>query len=221
MKTILKIVLPALFILTFTLKSEAQIIRGGIITGLNATQVDGDEVFGYHKFGWNVGATAIVPIAKKSWFVTLETIYNQKGAYQHPIYSDSAKSGAYKLNLNYVEVPVLLLFEDKGKLTFGAGASWGRLIKVEEFENNHKTPTNLDGPYSRDDIDVLLDMRFNIYQRLKFNFRYSYSMVKIRTRTFDNGVSTWDRKQYNNMLSFRLLYIFNEKVKPYESKKKK
>lgn len=221
MKTCFKILLPFLFVLFVIFSSEAQIIRGGLIAGLNATQVDGDEVFGYKKYGWNLGATAIVPIAKKQWFVSLETIYSQKGSYQHAIYSDSAKSGSYKLNMNYVEVPVLLLFEDKGRMTFGAGASWGRLIKVDEWENGGKTATNLKGPYNRDDFDVLLDVRFNLYKRLKFNFRYAYSMAKIRTRTYNNGIETWDRKQYNNLLSFRILYIFNEKVKAYENKKTK
>lgn len=220
MKTCLKILLPVLLVLVLTFRGEAQIIRGGLIAGLNATQVDGDEVFGYKKYGWNLGATAIVPVTKKQWFVSLETIYNQKGSYQRTLYSDSSKSGAYKLNLNYVEVPVLLLFEDKGNMTFGMGASWGRLIKVDEWENGHKTLTNLNGPYNRDDFDVLLDVRFNLYKRIKFNFRYAYSMAKIRNRTYDNGVSTWDRKQYNNLLSFRVLYVFNEKVKAYENKKK-
>jgi hypothetical protein len=218
MKICIKILLPILIVLLLTFRAEAQIIRGGLIAGLNATQVDGDEVFGYKKYGWNLGATAIIPITKKKWFIGLETVYSQKGSYQHPIYSDPAKNGAYKLNLDYVEVPVLLLFEDKGKLTFGAGASWNRLIKVDEWENGRKTLTTLSGPYTRDDFDVLLDVRFNVYKRLKFNFRYAYSMIKIRTRTYDNGVSTWDRKQYNNLLSFRLLYVFNEKIKAYTKK---
>jgi hypothetical protein len=200
------------------MSAEAQFIRGALIAGGNATQVDGDEAFGYHKYGWNVGASAIVPLTKKKWFISLETIYNQKGAYQAPLYSDSSKNGSYKLNLNYVEVPVMVLFEDKGGLTFGAGASWGRLIKVDEWENNKKTATTLDGPYSRNDYQVLLETRFKLYKRLKMNFRYAYSMVKIRHRTYDNGVSTWERDQYNNVLSLRLVYIFNEKVKAYEKK---
>jgi len=221
MKTCIKILLPLLFLALLIPTAKAQFIRGGVIAGINATQVDGDEVFGYKKYGWNLGATAIVPITKKRWFIGLETMYSEKGSYQHAIYSDTAKNGSYKLNLNYVEVPVLLMFEDKGKLTFGIGASWNRLIKAEEWEHGRKTATNLNGPYNRDDFDVLLDMRFNLYKRLKFNFRYAYSMAKIRTRTYNNGVSEWDRKQYNNLLSFRVLYVFNEKVKAYENKKKK
>jgi len=39
-------------------------------------------------------------------------------------------------------------------------------------------------------------------------------MVPIRERTFYNINYTeyWDRKQYNNMLTFRLVYVINEKV---------
>ncbi|MEI6574550.1 MAG: outer membrane beta-barrel protein [Bacteroidota bacterium] len=220
MKITKKSLLTILFLLIAGLAAEAQIIRGGIIAGMNATQVDGDEVFGYHKYGWNLGATAMIPITKKKWFFALETTYSQKGAYQAPIWADSLKDGSYKLNLNYLEVPMLVIFEDKGGLTFGAGASLGRLIKVEEWENGRRdTNTTLKGPYNTNDFDILLDCRFKLYKKLKFNFRYSYSMAKIRNRTYDNGISIWDRKQYNNMLTFRLIWIFNEKIKAYVKKK--
>ena len=146
MKITKKSLLTILFLLIAGLAAEAQIIRGGIIAGMNATQVDGDEVFGYHKYGWNLGATAMIPITKKKWFFALETTYSQKGAYQAPIWADSLKDGSYKLNLNYLEVPMLVIFEDKGGLTFGAGASLGRLIKVEEWENGRRdTNTTLKG----------------------------------------------------------------------------
>ena len=44
---------------------KAQVIKGALIAGFNMTQVDGDEVYGFKKIGFNVGAAAIIPVKKK------------------------------------------------------------------------------------------------------------------------------------------------------------
>lgn len=213
MNNIYKNSIAALVILITSMGFPAfgQIIKGVAIAGFNTTQVDGDEVFGFHKYGWNVGASAIIPLSKK-WMVGLENIYNQKGSLQRVQFTDSIKNGAYRLNLDYVEVPVLVFFEDKETMTFGTGLSWGRLINVKEYENGNRVETTtLKGPYSRNDWNFLVDVRFRVYKRIKFNFRYAYSIARIRERHYSNFyLGEWDRKQYNNMLTFRLLYYINE-----------
>lgn len=189
----------------------AQVIKGEMIAGFNLAQVDGDEVYGYKKPGLQLGLGAMIPIAKK-WDISLETIYNEKGANQKAQYRSDSLNGAYKLMLNYVEVPVLVHFTDKDFITVGSGFSWGRLISAKEFEHGVQTQTTAqNNVYSPNDFNVLLDLRMRIYQRLKFNFRYQYSVTKIRNREFTtlNG-TVWSRNQYNNLLTFRLVYVFNE-----------
>ncbi len=189
----------------------SQVIKGEMIAGFNLAQVDGDEVYGYKKPGLQLGLGAMIPIAKK-WDISLETIYNEKGANQKAQYRSDSLNGAYKLLLNYVEVPVLVHFTDKEFITVGSGFSWGRLISAKEFEHGVQTPTTAqNNVYSPNDFNVLLDLRMRIYQRLKFNFRYQYSVTKIRNREFStlNG-TVWSRNQYNNLLTFRLVYVFNE-----------
>jgi hypothetical protein len=59
---------------------------------------------------------------------------------------------------------------------------------------------------------VLADLRFRLWEGLKLNLRYQYSMVKIRTRDFENlQGDTWTRDQFNNVITIRLIYVFNEK----------
>jgi hypothetical protein len=193
--------------------SHAQHIRGALIAGGNITQVDGDEVFGYHKRGFQLGAAAIIQF-NKNWSVSLENIFNQKGARQGVQFIDSL-DGSYRLNFNYVEVPLLLHYTDRDRITVGAGLSWGRLVKVEEFKNSFRVPstTLLDGPYKRDDWDVLVDMRFRLYNGLKLNLRYAYSVVPIATRDVRDsktGKINYAQTQYNNLISLRLIYIINE-----------
>lgn len=200
-------------------------IKGGIIAGMNLTQVDGDEVYGFSKVGFNGGFTAIIPIAHRFSF-GIETLYTQKGSYcKYPVYvGDTSPLPYYKLNLDYLEVPLLVMFEDKSTWTFGTGFSWGRLVSKKEMEHGVYIDSNLQKyPYKTSDFQWLFDLRFRIWKHLKFNVRYSYSIAKIRDRHYDNGVSQWDRKQYNNVITFRLIYLFNEKYLPpvYRRDKKK
>ncbi len=213
-------VIILIFILTTTSVCVAQSIKGGLAVGFNISQVDGDEVYGYHKYGINVGPMAIVPIGK-SFSVSIETLYNQKGSFQSPRFNDSL-NGAYKLILNYVEVPVLFCYTDKEIIKFGTGFSWGRLVQFKEWEHENRVSwTNPYGPYKNNDVDVLLDIQLKLFTGLNFNFRYAYSVGKIRTREFHNVFgNTWTRKQFNNLLSFRLVYIFKDTptIKPKKDK---
>ena len=192
--------------------AEAQRVKGELIFGMNATQIDGDEVFGFHKYGLNMGVGAIFPF-NEHWSLSIETIFNQKGAYRkESIEIDTLPTPYYNIRLNYLDVPVVLHYEDKGGITFGAGFSWGRTVGIEEIEHGKVIETTtLAGPYKRDDLNVLADIRIKIWQKLKFNFRYAYSVLPIRTRVFTNTAgASWERTQYNSILTFRLIYIFNE-----------
>ncbi len=198
----------------------AQRIKGVVIGGANITQVDGDEIYGFNKVGLNMGLAAIMPFGK-GFSVSIETLYSQKGANQKDQYKTEDSlgnilTGAYKLQLNYLEVPILFHYTDQDRITIGGGFSYSGLVSLKEFEHNQRveTTTLASGVYSNSDISVVADLRFRLYKRLKFNIRYSYSMIKIRTREFDDFLgNTWMRDQYNNVFTLRLYYVFNERQK--------
>jgi hypothetical protein len=79
------------------------------------------------------------------------------------------------------------------------------------------------GQYSRNEFDVLIDLQLRVWRHLKFNFRYSYSLAKIRTRNYGPTLSgdMWTRDQFHNALSFRAIYLLNEKYEPTKQPKKK
>ncbi|MFO8087265.1 MAG: hypothetical protein R6T91_05580 [Bacteroidales bacterium] len=210
-----------LFWLVFSVSLlQGQSIKGAAIVGTNLSQVDGDEVYGFNKFGFNLGAAAIIPIDKR-WSISLETSYSEKGAFQGRQFAPP-RDGSYLLKLNYAEVPVMLHFEDRETMTFGVGASWGRLVNMEEYEHGNQVPwQTLSGPYDTDDFNGIIDVRFRLYKRLWGNMRYVYSFSKIRTRVFEDITGhKWSREQYNNFMSFRLIYIFNEKLDPAEQNRR-
>lgn len=200
--------------------AKAQVFKGQVIAGINFAQVDGDEVYGYKKFLPNLGVGVMMPIGG-NWDVSLETTFTQKGAKGIPSRLIMEYDN-YDLRLDYVEVPVLIHYTDKGFITAGLGFAWGRLVGLKELEAFYNvenedwdwTNTEIginDNVFKKDDFSVLVDLRMPIYQRLKFNFRFQYSMAQFREREYTNMAgATRTRYYYNNVLTVRLIYMFNE-----------
>lgn len=209
-----KIILVITVMIVVSGMASAQIIQGALIFGGNLSQVDGDEVYGFNKVGFNVGASAIVPF-NDNWSFSIEALYSQKGAHRKAKFPNEEVDGSYDYWLNYAEVPVLIYYNDKDVMTFGAGFSFGRLVQWEEKDNrmNEFNWVEYESDPSINDFSVIGDVKFRVYKNLKMNFRYSYSLTAFREADF-----YWDyvdhpehRSQYNNVISCRLIYVINEK----------
>lgn len=194
--------------------------KGEIIAGMNLSQVDGDEVYGFNKMGLHVGAGAMIPLWHRFSF-SVEVLFDQRGSFRkYAPGGDTLPPPYYSLKLNYLSAPFLIHFEDRDTWTFGVGFSYGRLVSFSETEHGTKQPwTYSTFPYNKNDFNILADIRFRVWKHLKFNLRYSYSLAKIRTRDYsDFQGNTWTRKQYNNVITLRLVYMLNEKYLPDRNK---
>lgn len=205
------------------LTASSQRFQAAIAGGFNTSNVQGDDVYGFRKYGGNAGIMAIVPFSDHL-HGSLEIGFSQKGAYHKPggrgmDYRKKHDYDGYKIILDYLEIPVLIHYQDKNQMNFGAGISFGRLVKVQEFEDVYLDTivkleriesTTLKGPYNQSDINAVFAMRFPIFKSLKFDARYTFSLLNIRERYFIEA--DVKRKQYNQVLTFRLLYVINEKA---------
>jgi len=208
--------LSTIFLLAFSLCTSTgytQMFKGEIMAGTNLSQVDGDEAYGFKKLGFVGGVGVVAPIYK-NWSLSLETQYAQKGSKLRPQFSDSL-DGSYLLKLDYVEVPFMVQYTDRDIVSAGLGVSWGRLVRVEEFRDGYQVDSVsvLTNVFDRDDWMAFGDVRVRLYKGLMLNARYSYSLNKIATRTVidsETGKPN-ERDWYNNVWSFRLIYMINEK----------
>jgi len=134
--------------------ASAQRFIGGLAVGMNLTQVDGDEVFGYTKAGFNGGPYVKVMLDKKQRFsLTMELLYSQKGAAKrYPVSSEQKRAYGdtllfdlgnekenmryfYRLRTDYLEIPLLVHYDDpRSKISVGIGLSWARLVRVNELQ---------------------------------------------------------------------------------------
>lgn len=214
MKNVIRHIFMAIILLVFSNMVHPQMFKGEVIAGLNKSQVDGDEVFGFKKYGFTGGVGVVAPIYKNLSF-SLETLYSQKGSRQKKQYSDSLEDGSYSLKLNYAEVPFMIQYTDHDLVSAGFGVSWNRLVYVDESRNKSHidSVSLLSGVFDRDDWVAFGDVRVRLYKSLILNARYSYSIDKIATRMIKDSKSGHpnERDFYNNLWSFRLIYMINEK----------
>ena len=257
-------VLLALLVAAPTLL-HAQIIKGEVFFGGNACQVDGDECYGFKKFGVHAGAGALIPIFNSSGLnldVGLEVLFNQKGAYKRDsITHNSTFPYAYNLKLNYAEIPLMLYLTDKDRYSLGVGVSYGRVVYLDEKQNGISTGIGLgDGKlhwkeyeenrpdigriddineldaivrsvgipdtigiasvidnshtYRAHDFNICASLRVRLWEGIHAELRYQYSLRPLRYRMFyedaDLTLANQIRTQYNNSITLRVVYIFNE-----------
>ncbi|MEM8907352.1 MAG: porin family protein [Bacteroidota bacterium] len=159
-----------------------QRFKAGIIAGFTTAQIDGDDSAGFHKFGL-VGGLRGVTIINENMEVSLEMLFSQRGS--RSVSSENVVP--FKINLNYIEVPVLFNYLDwlEGdgeyyKLHFHAGLSYGRLISFEIDDGSTNSALVRLGNFFRDnDLNWVLGATFYANKHLGITARYSRSLFPI------------------------------------------
>ena len=238
-----KYLIIGLFILFvgLTNTAKAQIFLGEAFVGYNLSQIDHDHygVMGFHRSGVQAGVGVIAPIWKKNNFsleLSLEVLFNQKGALQGKKYKDgmiyvnpttgdsTVITGEYDLRLNYGEVPFMIYFTDKNVVSAGIGISYARLTKIRFKEHGIDITDAKKDEFNRDEFNILADVKIRVYKRIKLGFRYSYSLTPLRTINYSEynpnisgeGANSNEKvKQYNQLFTLRLTYVFNEKPESF------
>ena len=225
-----RLIAIATLTIALTTVCSAQNIKAFVTSGATLSQIDGDEVYGFKKFGYVGSVGALIPLeSKERWLVSVETMFSQRGAREERSYN----SYHYTVTLPYVEIPVMAHFADaKGGWTVGLGFSYSRQVGSPK-ETFHWDTTgfipNTETPFIKNDFAVIADIRFTIWRGLKFNFRYQYSLAPIkkdwefmiRSKHGDEFNQRWTRNAYNNSMSARLIWVFGDnQTNNYKNKKR-
>jgi hypothetical protein len=181
-------------------------VRAALIGGMNISQVDGDGIAGFRKFGANGGAAAYVNLTK-GFNASFEILYSMRGAKSSG--NETIRDGRkLVLNLDYIEVPFMVHYNDRDKAIFGLGVSWNTLVR------SNVDPAILadDVTFKRASLDFVGGVTFLIKKRYGINLRYSYSLTPTATAV-SNGTTgirtTLDGKLKNNVIGVRFMYFLN------------
>lgn len=226
-----------ILILTLVTASvHAQRIHGFISSGFTLSQIEGDELKGFSKWGYVGGVGAIAAFDRhQTWNLSLEALFAQRGAY-----NGTGDPYSLSLRLDYVDIPLMLHYRDPwGGLLIGLGLSYSRLVQQPSgkmlYNPTYFFPDTNDMKFLNNDLQLVADIRFPIWKGLWFNIRWQYSIVAVKrdweftefrgtTPLLDDSGNpvlnpdgsiatvprriTWHNDCDNNTLVFRLIWQF-------------
>jgi len=181
----------------------SQSFQGGVLAGLNASQVDGDTYSGYNKAGI-VAGTYVLTNLSRTFFTGLEIKYSQKGSRNNP----NPKTGdqqLYIMRLSYIDIPLYLGVHTSEKTSILGGLSAGILMSGTEYDNYGKFQPQDQNPFNKTDFQGILGVRYQMTDRLSIDLRGAYSLVPIRPQP-GTGLYYWRSNQFNNVINTTLLY---------------
>jgi len=187
---------------------NAQVFKPGVILGLNASQVAGDEYGGFRKLGLIAGGLVNTSIGE-DWSTQFELYYIQKG-YKKAPQPDKGDYESFKLHLNYIELPVLVRYHHES-FNFEIGLQVAKLLSYKAYDPYGETDI-IDPQIDDWDFGGLVGFSYQYKERAEFNIRLKSSLIPIRD--FENGDAyTWwwdqlfNRGWYNTELNFSLRWL--------------
>lgn len=196
--------------------SHAQNFGGGVNAGVAASEVSGDRAGGPDKLGWYAGVFTYLPFSENSR-LQLEISYVQKGSRALRIGEASSFIRDYKLNLHYIEVPLvfqmdfapLIRLPYVERLTAEFGFSGSTVVGHREKEDGKdiSTATAEQKPFRMAELNVLTGLYYPVSEKLSFHLRFSQGITPFRSH--QGGSATWyNRGQYHTVWTFGLTYFF-------------
>jgi hypothetical protein len=174
-----------LIIISFILSSSKIIagdFKGGLFAGFCASQMDGDKLAGYHKFGPTAGFF-VTRMFNEKVGAQFELRYNQKGA------ASVKNEESYKARFNYIELPFVVSYLFTKKIKADAGLQPSVLIGAKILQNQFVINPKFDSF----DLPYIVGLNYLIIKTIAVNVRFSYSIVPV------SGF-------YNNAFNFVLYY---------------
>lgn len=183
-------------------------VRAAVIAGMNFSQIDGDGIAGFRKVGLNAGAAAYVDLTK-GFNASFELLYSMRGAKSST--NETIRDGRkLVLNLDYIEVPFMINYNDRDKAIFGLGVVWNTLVR------STVAPDNLseDVVFKRASLDFVGGVTFLIKKKYGINLRYTYSLTPAAKAVDNSGTggirTTLDGGNLrNNVVGLRFMYFIN------------
>ncbi len=165
----------------------SSLFKAGATVGVNFSQIDGDEQFGYNNKGINFGLRGAV-ILRKDMDVSTELLYSQRGTRPDNDEISKQKRTVY-VSLGYAEVPILFnYFYDKSEIghyrwNIYAGVSYGRLLKSETkilksislTDTIQQNLVNTIG-FNSSDFSLIFGIKRYFTNRVSASLRHTFSM---------------------------------------------
>ncbi|MBK5286345.1 MAG: PorT family protein [Bacteroidia bacterium] len=202
-KSSLNYVFLILIAFQISVSATAQNFKAGVFLGISSSQVSGDQLAGFNKAGWYGGGFVNTPIGEKT-SAQMEISFIGKGSRPTSEQADALPDNPYP-TLNYVEIPILLIYKTKSNLSIEAGLAFGVLVYSREEDLYSEVP--IKRPYNKSDISFILGLDYLLSEKISLNSRLDNSFLPIRDH--ESGATYGlNQGQYNTEITFSLRYHF-------------
>lgn len=205
--------------------AQAQQIKAYMAGGFTASQIEGDELKGFDKWGgmFGVGATASLT-SDNRWKLGVETDIVSRGAKNM-----TGNPYSVRIPLKYVDIPVTFYYHDpKGGMTIGAGLTYGRLVQQPHdsvaFGPAFIPDTVALKGFNTNDFLFTIEARFQVWQWIFFSLRYQRSIMPINRMTFmedavGSEYDSYTNNCYNSSIQGRVIIQFGDPNEDYRGHK--
>jgi hypothetical protein len=185
--------------------SAQRAFRAHLNVGAVTSQISGDGLGGWDKFGLMGGGEVAVPLSEK-WSFSGGIRYTQKGSRTK---RDTINFNTFAYKLDYIDLPVKLLYSHRRNgeefITFGAGISAGYLVRQRQMNNGAYYEIN--PPFSDFDYAAGFDVAVWFTSKTALCAGFWTSFMPTRPNpSVTNQFSYYERGNYNQLLSLALLF---------------
>jgi hypothetical protein len=182
---------------------QAQQFNAGIKGGISATQISGDNLAGYDKAGIFLSPFVNVYISPYA-AIQMEIGFIQKGSRKNPN-PEKNDFTEYRLNLNYLEIPLLYRLDFNDAFSAEGGFSLAALVG----SNEEAYPPIAPPPdFNQLDVGLILGGYFHFADQWYANVRLSHSILPVREHR-SGATYRLNHGQYNSVLILAIQYQIN------------
>lgn len=191
--------------LVFPFFSFSQTFSGGVLTGIVASQISGDGLGGFNKFSGQIGGFVSKKISD-TLQVEFQMYYLQKGS-RKAANGITGSLTSYKMQLNYIEMPVLLRYNYKNKFNFEGGLSAAVMFKSKVSNAFGELPPNdpENRPFKPLELAFVAGASYPLNKNILIYIRNSNSLMPVRKHQANN-VYRLNLGQYNSVMLFGLQF---------------
>ena len=186
---------------------NAQNFGGGLVLGLSSSQVNGDDLGGFNKAGILMGIFTNKLIYSSINF-QIEMNFIMKGSDNKNMTKIEHKDyNRPDITLSYIEIPLLLQYQQNNLLDIESGILFGYLINGYYNDLNGKLNSDIN-PFIKYDIGLLVGLTYKYSEKIYFNTRISNSIIPIGQEDYEEISSYVASKKgkYNSVLSLSIKY---------------
>lgn len=208
----------AVFFLAGTLNAQ-EFVKFGAKAGVNFASLGGDEMEDFEDFGslegrtgFHLGLVAEIPLGERFSFQP-EVLYSSQGAKMEGSETFEGMTFSYsaKINLDYINVPLLAKYYVTPNLNIHAGPQIGFLVKSEaeselSFGGDSESDTeDLEDITKGMDFALAAGLGYKLEMGLFFDARYNLGLSNV----WDNeGQDIDDFSQKNNVFQVSVGFMF-------------